>query len=249
MTVEPLLLQADNPFAQQAAYLVGAVVVIVTTGFYIWQRRAGPTAEERRHSASVDDSLSQLTSVRPIRINDYPAVEDVWIEVGHRLGGQIPLPRWKAPLVRIRTRLGGRAIRCLQATDADDQRLYLVEVDGRLLAHRDQEELKEDVLTVLRAIRTGDTPPATMSEWYARDVREGRVDLERSKNRAHGDCELRLQENLKREGELDIQQLYRRLVHDDGFRYPPEVVGSKLDQLLDRDVRLHRDGTLRYQRY
>lgn len=243
------LLQASNPFAQNAAYVVGAVVLAVTLGVYVWQRRAGPTADERRHTASVDESLTQLTQVRPIFINEYPAVEDVWIEVGHRLGGQIPVPRWKAVILRLRARFGGRAIRCLQATDADGERLYLVEVDGRLLAHRDQEALKEDVLTVLRAIRTGDTPPATMSEWYANDVREGRVDFERSEKRARGDCELRLQENLKREGELDIQQLYRRLVHDDGFRYPPEIVGSKLDQLLDRDVRLHRDGTLRYQRY
>ncbi len=245
----PFLLQSGNPFAQNAAYIVGGAVVLVTVVAYIWQRRAGPTAEERRHAGSIDESLSQLGKVRPVFINNYPAVEDVWIEVGHRLGGQIPMPRWKAFLVRVRTRLGGRAVRCLQATDADDQRLYLVTIDGRLLAHRDQESLKEDVLTVLRAIRTGDTPPATMSEWYARDVREGRVDFERSKKRARGDCELRLQENLKREGELDVQQLYRRLVHDDGFRYPPEIVGSKLDQLLDRDVRLHRDGTLRYQRY
>lgn len=243
------LLQTDNPFAQDAAAFVGGAVLLATIVVYLWQRRAGPTAEERRHTASVEDSLTQLKQVHPIFVNDYPAVEDVWIEVGHRLGGQIPMPRWKALFVRIRARLGGRAIRCLQATDADDQRLHFVTIDGRLLVHRDQEALKEDVLTVLRAIRTGDTPPATMSEWYARDVREGRVDFERSKDRARGDCELRLQENLKREGELDIQQLYRRLVHDDGFRYPPEVVGTKLDQLLDRDVRLHRDGTLRYQRY
>lgn len=247
--IEPLLLQADNPFAEQAAYFVGAVVVLVTAVAYIWQRRAGPTAEERRHVGSIDESLTQLGRVHPVFINDYPAVEDVWETVDQRLGGQIPMPRWKALLVRARTRLGGRAIRCLQATDADDQRLYFVTIDGRLLAHRDRESLKEDVLTVLRAIRTADTPPATMSEWYARDVREGRVDFERSKDRARGDCELRLQENLKRQGEIDVKKLYTRLVHDDGFRYPPEVVGSKLDQLLDRDVRLHRDGTLRYQRY
>ena len=247
--IDPLVLQGGNPFAQQAAYVVGAVVIAVTLGAYIWQRRAGPTADERRHAASIDESLSQLRKVKPIFINEHPAVDDVWIEIGHRLGGQIPMARWKAVFVRLRARVGGRAVRCLRATDDDGRPIFLVEIDGLLLANRYQENLKDDVLTVLRAIRTEDKPPATMSEWYARDVREGRVDFMRSLDRARGDCELRLQENLKRQGEIDIKKLYRRLVHDDGFRYPPEVVGTKLDQLLDRDVRLHQDGTLRYQRY
>ncbi|WP_373190020.1 hypothetical protein [Halolamina sp.] len=243
------VLQGGNPFAQQAAYAVGGLFVLLVAGVWVWQRYAGPTADERRHTKAVGEALTQLGRVRPIAVSDFPAVEDVWIEIGHRLGGQIPMPRWKAIFARFRSRLGGKAVRCLQATDDDGQRLYLVNIDGRLLAHRSQEPLKEDVLTVLRALRTGDAPPATMSEWYARDVMEGRVDFERSHDRARGDCELRLQENLKRQGEIDIKQLYHRLVHDDGFRYPPEVVGSKLDQMLDRDVRLHRDGTLRYQRY
>jgi len=247
--MQTLVLQAENPFAQNAAYVVGAVVLAVTAGVYLWQRRAGPTAEERRHAESIDEGLSQLRKVKPIFINEHAAVDDVWVEIGHRLGGQIPMPRWKAVFIRLRARFGGRVVRCLRATDADGQPIFLVEIDGLLLANRYQEDLKDDVLTVLRAIRTGDKPPATMSEWYGRDVREGRVDFTRSLDRARGDCELRLQENLKREGELDIKKLYHRLVHDDGFRYPPEVVGTKLDELLDRDVRLHRDGTLRYQRY
>jgi|AntDeeMinimDraft_5_1070356.scaffolds.fasta_scaffold01429_3 hypothetical protein len=238
-----------NPFAQEAAYAIGGLFLVLVLGVWIWQRYAGPTEEERRHTKAVDEALGQLKRVRPIVISDYPAVEDVWIEVGHQLGGQILLPKWKSLVFRIRYRFGRKTVRCLQATDDDGQRLYLVNIDGLLLAHRSQEELKEDVLTVLRAVRTDDTPPATMSEWYARDVQEGRVDFERSRDRVRGDCELRLQENLRRQGEIDIKQLYHRLVHDDGFRYPPEVVGSKLDQLLDRDVRLHRDGTLRYQRY
>lgn len=245
----PVLQGAENPFAANAAYAIGAFFVVIVVGVWYWQRRAGPTADERRHTNAVEDALTQLTRVRPIFLSDYPAVEDVWIEVGHRLGGQIPMSRRRAVLKRLRSLTGGKTVHCLQATDDDGQRLYLVDVNGTLLAHRSQEELKEDVLTVLRALRTDETIPATMSEWYARDVREGRVDFERSRDRARGDCELRLQENLKRQGEINIKQLYHRLVHDEGFRYPPEVVGQKLDQLLDRDVRLHQDGTLRYQRY
>jgi len=247
--VTPPLQVSHNAFTQQFGYLVGGTVVLIAVAAWYWQRRAGPTAAERNQSAAVSDGFSQLKRVQPIFIADYPAVEDVWIEVGHRLGGQIPMPRRRAVVTRIRSIAGGPSVRCLQTTDADDQRLYLIEIDGIRLAHREQAPLKEDLLTILRAIRTGDDPPATMSEWYARDIQEGRVDFERSLDRARGDCKLRLEENLKREGELDVQALYHRLVHDEGFRYPPEVVATKLDQLLDRDVRLHQDGTLRYQRY
>ncbi len=245
-----LLLQvSENPFAREFGYAVGGTVILITAIVWYWQRRAGPTAEERKHTAAIEDGFSQLKRVQPIFIADYPAVEDVWIEIGHRLGGQIPMPRRRAVLVGMRSIVGGRTVRCLQTTDADGRQLYLLEIGDIRLAHRQQKPLKEDVLTVLRAIRTEDDPPATMSEWYARDIQEGRVDFNRSLDRARGDCKLRLEENLKREGELDIQALHHRLVHDDGFRYPPEVVATKLDQLLDRDVRLHRDGTLRYQRY
>lgn len=244
-----LLQSGTNPFAQDAAYAFGMVAVLITLAAWAWQRRAGPTADERRHSKSIETSLTQLSRVHPIYLNQYPAVEDVWRQVNTRLGSQIPMSRYRAVLTRLRALVSGQVIRCLRATDADGQPIFLVSVGGLLLAHRDRDELKADTLTVLRAMRVGDDPPATMSEWYARDIKDGRVDLQRSIDRARGDCELRLEENLKREGELDIKQLYHRLVHDDGFRYPPEVVGSKLDQLLDRDVRLHRDGTLRYQRY
>jgi len=244
-----LLQVSENPFTREFGYLVGASVVLITVAAWYWQRRAGPTAEERKHAAAIEEGYDQLKRVQPIFIADYPAVEDVWIEIGHRLGGQILMPRRRAVLTRIRSITGGCIVRCLQTTDADGQRLYLVEIDGIHLAHRKQEALKDDVLTILRAIRTGDDPPATMSEWYARDIEAGRVDFDRSLDRARGDCKLRLEENLKREGELDIQALYKRLVYDQGFRYPPEVVAAKLDQLLDRDVRLHQDGTLRYQRY
>lgn len=245
----PLLQAGTNPFAQDAAYLFGAMAVLLTLAVWVWQRRAGPTPEERRQTGSIEGALTQLGRVHPIRINQHPAVEDVWAEAGHRFGSQIPMPRVRAFFRRLRARTGGPIVRCLRATDADGQPIFLLQVDGMLLAHRDRDELKADTLTALRAMRVGDDPPATMSEWYARDIKEGRVDFQRSRDRARGDCELRLEENLKREGELDIKQLYHRLVHDDGFRYPPDVVGQKLDQMLDRDVRLHRDGTLRYQRY
>jgi len=247
--VSILLQVSENPFTREFASLVGASVILIAAVAWYWQRHAGPTAEERKHSAAIEDGFSQLKRVQPIFVADYPAVEDVWIEIGHRLGGQILMPRRRAVVTWLRSFIGGQSVRCLQTTDADGQRLYLVEIDGIRLAHRKQDALKEDVLTILRAIRTDDDPPATISEWYARDIQEGRVDFERSLDRARGDCKLRLEENLKREGELDIQALYHRLVHDEGFRYPPEVVTSKLDQLLDRDVRLHQDGTLRYQRY
>jgi len=245
-----LLLQvSENTFAREFSYAVGGAVIIITAIAWYWQRRAGPTAEERKQMAAIEEGFSQVNRVEPIFIADYPAVEDVWIEIGHRLGGQIPMPRRRAVLARVRSLTGGRIVRCLQTTDADGQRLYLVEIDGIRLAHREQKALKTDVLTLLRAIRTGADPPATISEWYAEDIQEGRVDFDRSLNRARGDCKLRLEENLKREGELDIEELYHRLVHDEEFRYPPDVVAEKLDQLLDREVRLHRDGTLRYQRY
>jgi hypothetical protein len=133
--------------------------------------------------------------------------------------------------------------------DADGQPLWVVSVNGRRLAHRDREALLADVETVAKALSEYETPAATVSEYYYGDIREGRVDIAASRARLRGDVKTRIQANLRREETLPRGKLVERLVYDRGFRYPRAVVESKLAELVGRDIREYKDGTLEWQRY
>jgi hypothetical protein len=133
--------------------------------------------------------------------------------------------------------------------DADGVSLFVVSVNGRCLAHRDREALLADVETVTQALSEYETSPATVSEYYYGDIREGRVDIAASRVRLRGDVKTRIQSNLRREETLPPGKLVRRLVYDRGFRYLRGVVESKLGELVGRDIREYKDGTLEWQRY
>jgi hypothetical protein len=134
-------------------------------------------------------------------------------------------------------------------TDADGRPIYVVWLNGHRLAHRDPDALLEAVSTVAAALATHDDVPATFAEYYFADVQDGYVDLDRSRARLHGDCKTRIQSNLKRETTFAREELIERFVHESRFRYPREVVESKLAELVGRDIREYKDGTLEWQRY
>jgi len=54
---------------------------------------------------------------------------------------------------------------------------------------------------------------------------------------------------MNREGELPKRELVETLVYDSQFRYPEPVVEEKLAELINRDIREHKDGRLEWQRF
>ena len=252
-----LQLGADSVggYAETVAYAVGALYVLAAVGYRLVTRGAGRQGDERSHEKAVSRALdrrfrrTELTRARQAAADrDDPGALLSQLD---RLLGMDDRVRWRK---RVRQWLRRRHPALLTAhaltfQDADGVPLFVVSLNGRRLAHRDREALLADVETVAEALADHETPPATVSEYFYDDIRDGRVDLEETRKRIRGDVKTRIQANLRREETLPRRKLVERLVYDRGFRYPREVVESKLAELVGRDIREYKDGTLEWQRY
>lgn len=246
--LETVVLATANGYSDALGYAVGTLFVLVALWMWVRQRRAGASDSERRHQAAVTDGVDKLDAALPIYVDDYPSRESALDSA--RAGDVADLSRRE----RWRYRWDHLAADCptlryVRVEDADGRPIYLTDVSGYRLAHRRRSTLREQIDTVLDALEDDSDVPATMAEYYYRDVVEGRVDLDRSQSRVRGDAKTRIESNIAREGDLDVSELAETLVFEDGFRYPPHVVEAKLRELLDRDIRARKDGTVVYQRY
>jgi len=245
--------------AQTFAYVLGGLFGLGVIAYFIATRAVGREGEERAHEKTIGKQLKAMTQT-PVAtaggdidsfMTDMAQLTEQTTLVGrerfwHYLTRGKRRLRVRHALRRAVSRVYGHG---RPVTDADGQTIHVASVCGRLLAHRDHDELLEDIETVARAEQQGETPPATFSEYYAQDIRDGRVDIDATRSRVRGDCKTRLQENLAREGDLDRAELVETMVYESGFRYPRHVVEQKLGELLGRDVREHKDGRLEWQRF
>lgn len=128
-----------------------------------------------------------------------------------------------------------------RVVDADGRELWVADVDGERLAHRDRERLLEDVVDVV-SVRTesGEWLP-TESEHYAERVEDGYVSLAelRKKLRTETRLETRL---LLRDagGSLEEAALTDRLESE----YPDDVVDSEISELRRRGALDRRNDRL-----
>lgn len=232
-------------FSDYVAYGLGAVVVLVTVLMWWSSRTAGVTDEEQAHIDAVESGLKHLDHTAQVRTDDPETLVD-------ELRSYVtePTKAWWRDRARnwlyrrIPPNLVGHA---MPITDANGETIHVASVNGRRLAHRDADKLAEDIETVATAIQQREDVPATFSEWYYQDITEGYADLYDSKSRVRGDCKTRLRENMRRNEQLPRDDLVEKFVYE--FRYPPDVVEEKLDQLIRRDLRETKDGVIRYQRY
>lgn len=79
------------------------------------------------------------------------------------------------------------------------------------------------------------------------ELQAGRVDFVKLERSVRGDCLTRLKSNLRRNDEVVLEDLWERFVYD--FRYPPDVVREKVEQIDGRDARRTKEGTLVWQQY
>lgn len=230
----------------EIAFLFGAGVGAVTLLFVIagsiaGYLRAGRDSMQRKHQKAVKRDLDQLEETERASYDG----EGLDADLQYLCSMVRPASRTE----RWRHRLTNRdiTIRGCPGEDAHGQRYYLAEVDGTLLAHRDLDALIEDAQTVADAALHGHEVPATLSEYYADELRAGRVDYSDVERSVRGDCLTRLKSNLRRNDEVDLEDLWERFVYD--FRYPPSVVQEKVEQIDGRDARRTKEGTLMWQRY
>lgn len=249
-----MLLQTLGGYADSLALLLGVLAVLVVLVLAWSTRHAGREGDERAHEKAVTRGLrgldgTQQAYLHPGRDDGYDRAD--WVDDIQALptwGQELRRHRLRNWLRRRRGRWGsaiyaqGRSFE-----DADGRPLLVVSVNGHRLANRDSQALADDAETVAAAIEAGDRIPPTVSEYFYDDIREGRVDLQRSRSRIHGDCLTRAKANLKREENLPQDELVERFVYD--FRYPKDIVERVLGRLLGRELRITKDGTVKYQRY
>lgn len=235
-------------YTNYVAYGVGGLFALLVIAYAVFTRNAGREDDERDQEKAIASGLRTLTRTQQTTTREPDAgfLNDVdWLARETR-----PAKRRRRPWQWLRRRWPrGITTHACRIEDADGRPLHVASIDGERLAHRDRDALLEDVGTVAAAKANFDTPPATMSERYYDDITDGFVDIDETRSRVRGDCLLRIQSNMRRNEELGRQELYDRLVFDKGFRYPPEIVHEKLEQLTSRDLRLRKDGTLTYQRF
>jgi hypothetical protein len=230
---------------QEIAYITGAIIgggllLAVIGGSVLGYIRGGRESLQRRHQKAVRKDLKTLGKTERATYDGSLQADLEYLCTGVRSVGR---------LQRLRQRLPSRgvSIRGCPGTDATGQRYYLAKIEGMLLAHRDLEELVVDARRVADAEREGKDVPATLSEYYADELVAGRVDYADLEGSVRGDCLTRLKSNFRRNGEVDAETLWNRFIYD--FRYPPDVVREKLDQLEGRDIRKTKDDTYVWQRY
>jgi len=242
-------LQAGTEFSQDLARLVGGVLLLGVVVYWWVTRSAGRVGEERTNEGLVSDGLSALPKTPVVTAKSDEELESFLSDLDY-LAQQTDVGT-RRDRVRNRLRSFGSPVagHAVPVEDADGRIIHLASVSGLTLAHRDPEVLMVDVRRVAEARLAGERVPATFSEYYACDVAEGRVDINETRSRVRGDCKTRIQDNMAREGELDKGALVDRLVYGSGFRYPRNVVDEKLSELISRDIREHKDGTLEWQRF
>lgn len=232
---------------QEIAYLVGAVagggLLLVALGFVILgYLRAGRDSLQRRHQKAVRSDLKTLGKTQRASYNG----DSLQADLEYLCGMVRPETRRNRWLHRL---FGGDdvTLRGCPGEDATGERYYLAKVEDTLLAHRDLSALVEDAQRVAEAELHGHPVPATLSEYYAEELVAGRTDYTDLERSVRGDCLTRLESNLRRNGEVDAETLWDRFIYD--FRYPPDVVREKLDQIEGRDARKTKDDTYVWQRY
>jgi hypothetical protein len=231
---------------QEIAYLTGAIIgggllLAVIGGSILGYLRGGRETLQRRHQKAVRGDLKTLGKTERASYDGGSLQADLeYLCTGVRSVGRLRRLRQSFPQ-------RGVTVRGCPGEDATGQRYYLAKIEDTLLAHRDLAELVGDAERVATAEADGDTPPATLSEYYADELVAGRVDYADLEGSVRGDCLTRLKSNLRRNGEVEVETLWNRCIYD--FRYPPDVVSEKLDQLEGRDIRKTKEDTYVWQRY
>lgn len=224
------------------AALAGTVLLAVIAGIIRGYLTAGREKLQRQHQKAVKSDLKTLKKTQPASYNGDSLEADLEY-LCSMVRPESRRERWRH---RIQERPDVPVKGC-PGEDATGNRYYLASVDGHILAHRDLPELIDDAETVADAILHGRDVPATLSEYYAEELRAGRVDYWELERSVRGDCLTRLRANLERNEEVDLEDLWDRMVYD--FRYPPDVVVEKVEQIDGRDARRTKEGTLSWQRY
>lgn len=249
-----MLLQSSVAgYTDTVAYGFGALIVLATVAYWAVTRRIGREDDEASHEKATGDAVDRLAKTRQVSVGR-TETDGFSSGVAIEVQNDNTVSRWRYPHTRLlqwaRRRLPvGLVAHAMPFTDGDGRTVYLVSVNGRRLAHRDSDALLEDVETVAQAIADDERVPATFSEYYYRDLADGYADLQQTRARVRGDCKTRIQSNMRRKGTLPRAELVETLVYDRGFRYPRDVVEEKLRELVGRDIRRYKDGTLEWQRF
>lgn len=234
---------SPTEFAVIFGSVIGLLALFSAVTFVIgaW-KRGGQPPMQRRHRKAVKKDIKLLSKTEPAAVD---SVRQGVLDLEYLC----PRREVVSHRRRLKHRLFDRGVmvRGMRGEDANGEKYYLAEVDGRGVANRRLEPLVRDAKTLLQASLRGEDPPGTLSEYYFGELQEGRVDYDDLERSVRGDCLTRLKSNLRRNGELDLSKLRDRFVTD--FRYPPSVVDEKLRQLTGRDVRSTKDDTLVWQRY
>lgn len=235
-------------YAQFLAKSVGVVFVLLVLGYVYQTRNTGRERDEADHEKAVNKGLRKLSRTRLIQIDEPGAGFRHYLEWlaehGEAVNRRKRVKQWVLRRHPRRIDIHGAPIE-----DADGRTIHVISIDGRRLAHRNLTQLTDDVETVAEALVRFETPPATMSERYYQNIVDGFVDVHEARARVRGDCHTRIESNMRRNKELDYEDLYDRFVFDPGFRYPPEILEAKLDELEGRIIRQKKDGTITYNRF
>lgn len=232
----------------ELAFIVGAIIgggflLVVVGWFVVAYLRAGRDSLQRRHQKAVRSDLKTLKRTQRAAYNG----ESVAADLQYLCAMVRPASRRARWRNRLTPMPGAVAIRGCPGEDAEGQRYYLASIDGTTLAHRDLDALVEDAERVADAKLHNQQVPGTLSEYYAQELIAGRVDYAALERSVRGDCLTRLQSNLRRNDEVDLEDLWERFVYD--WRYPPNIVREKIEQIDGRDARQTKEGTLSWQRY
>lgn len=125
--------------------------------------------------------------------------------------------------------------------DADGETVWVADVDGERLAHRDRELLLEDVVELVRARTESGKSPTTESELYYGRLEDGYVDLERFRTKVRAETRLETRVFMKDAGgEVDDETARESLTE----RYPEWLVADQITELRRRGIVDKRNGKL-----
>lgn len=125
--------------------------------------------------------------------------------------------------------------------DADGSEIWVADVDGTRLAHRDRESLLDDVLELVRERTETGEAVSTESEHYYRRVEDGYVDLERLRTKLRTETRLEARVLVRDSGgEVDREAAREELARD----YPETVVDAEISELRRRGILDRRHGRL-----